>query len=1320
VVDGEGKPLVVYHGTDEPNIRAFRDDEQFFSSSARAASGYARGAGAYSFPNVMPTYLSLKNPLVVDAKGKKYNRILFDEGNYWTVDALAAEARKRGNDGLIVKNVIDEHDGAIDKEAADVYVAFSPTQIKSIHNSGAWGVDDARILYSYAPTQEFLASRDTIAERIYEAVKKINPAVKVKVVDELLGKGARLLSSGATTTEEMPVAGSYSAAKSLITVALSRGNPETTAYHEAWHSIESLLTEPEQKTLRDAFPGTKSLSHDEQTAYAFQEWATRKKQDQLPAIKRVFAKIREMLSAIGNALRGNGFNTVESIFKKAKGGEIGQRNFLDDAIRYGYEPSPERKALDALDDEKYSIDPENLKKDNKEAFDIIHRIIKGRDLPKGALESMKSLPQRARDVIDSVRGSNALAIKVATVDQFAALEAREADVFGKVRDAAVSAYKMARMMKGNPKLLQLTMGIKDKSGGWIGGQIRWNAEKGMTEIIPGTKPFMAIFEELGAHGQGMVRLWEAWAVANRSQRLIKEGRENLLTQDEIDALLELEEKYPFFRRIMDDWTEFNKNYLDMAEQAGLINAEKRKLWESNDYVPFYRVLSEDADKVKAPRGKSGLQGQRSGIKALKGGDEQLGGIIENMIMNVSHLMDASLKNIAMQRIDDLYEGYHGWEPAKMDFERAFVSADEAAKKLRGIGLDIEHLSPDEKKEWVGMFSMTQPKGNDVISFMRDGKVHYRTVGDPLLLTAVTNLGHDKLLDIVKTLRLDWFKRALTTGVTSTPTFMARNTFRDALNTMIITDVQHDHFGKAAKGFKQSLMNDPLKIKLMASGAGFYGYYQAAPEKFAKQIDHMGKGRTLLDTPRDLWNAWQEIGEASEQMNRIALYEHLLEQGVSEAEAAYQARDLLDFQLQGANSIIKFMIQTVPFMNPRLQGLYKLHRAYKDSPEKERAILAGKLMKTMTLRGGLLMAASIALWAMNMDDERYKDLEEWDKDMNYHLFVAGEHFTLPRAFEISAIFSTIPERMMNLMFGEDDGSTFANAIGRMFVDTFSFDPTPQALAPIMEQMANKNFFTGYDIVPMGMENALPETQYNYRTSPTAIALAQAMPDFLPGAMRSPMRIEAFLRGYFGQLPDAVFAGSDVITRGALGLPAPAEQRVDSWPVVRAFYRSDPVRTTKWVSEFYDMRAEINATYASIKDYQEMGRMDSAKSLLEGNRELMAAKKTMDGMYKNISDINKALNQTRNSTVLSPAEKRTREDALTTRRNAIAKQTQKVMERMDDYAERIKEKPPVSAAPKPMPIQDMRQLYPDAPAFYNLMQKVAPAKGKALDSYQAVGQ
>lgn len=129
VVDHDGLPIPVYHGTrrsfDEFSFEASNvADAFYFAGGALAADNYARNTdGEYEEGSaILPVYLSLQNPLIVDCKGEEDLDGLLE---YIEV------AKSKGRDGLIARNTNDGY-GLVDQ-----FVAFHPSQIKSaVGNSG--------------------------------------------------------------------------------------------------------------------------------------------------------------------------------------------------------------------------------------------------------------------------------------------------------------------------------------------------------------------------------------------------------------------------------------------------------------------------------------------------------------------------------------------------------------------------------------------------------------------------------------------------------------------------------------------------------------------------------------------------------------------------------------------------------------------------------------------------------------------------------------------------------------------------------------------------------------------------------------------------------------------------------------------------------------------------------------------------------------------------------------------------------------------------------------------------------------------------------
>lgn len=197
VVDENGEPLVVYHGTDA-DFDAFNMDmanassmtgvpqAAFFSTSPTAAATYAGQWNVYGWDSprneakakklleqnrlkeysafqkahykvseetfsgsVMPVFLNIRNPLTHDARGETWKTIPYKD---FTVDTntLAESARTKKHDGLVVENVKDQAVDTEESEPAITLCCFSPEQIKSaIGNTGTFS-DNPNILYQNA------------------------------------------------------------------------------------------------------------------------------------------------------------------------------------------------------------------------------------------------------------------------------------------------------------------------------------------------------------------------------------------------------------------------------------------------------------------------------------------------------------------------------------------------------------------------------------------------------------------------------------------------------------------------------------------------------------------------------------------------------------------------------------------------------------------------------------------------------------------------------------------------------------------------------------------------------------------------------------------------------------------------------------------------------------------------------------------------------------------------------------------------------------------------------------------------------------------
>jgi len=174
VVDADGKPLTVYHGTSkDKDFTSFRGNKNgiWFTPDTKIASGYAMdndsmnyrfGAGfnvekTNTASRVIPAYLSLKNPAIFDVWPKSllhatnYKKA---QGDYFT------QLKAQGYDGVIVGSGRDK-----------TFVAFNPEQVKSATaNRGTFSPESKDIRYQRGPVGK---AADAVKGRrggIYETV----------------------------------------------------------------------------------------------------------------------------------------------------------------------------------------------------------------------------------------------------------------------------------------------------------------------------------------------------------------------------------------------------------------------------------------------------------------------------------------------------------------------------------------------------------------------------------------------------------------------------------------------------------------------------------------------------------------------------------------------------------------------------------------------------------------------------------------------------------------------------------------------------------------------------------------------------------------------------------------------------------------------------------------------------------------------------------------------------------------------------------------------------------------------------------------------
>jgi hypothetical protein len=450
------------------------------------------------------------------------------------------------------------------------------------------------------------------------------------------------------------------------------------------------------------------------------------------------------------------------------------------------------------------------------------------------------------------------------------------------------------------------------------------------------------------------------------------------------------------------------------------------------------------------------------------------------------------------------------------------------------------------------------------------------------------------------------------------------------------------FWDTARGFIKIWKNDPEYAKFMASGHAFGGSYVRAedPRAMKKYTDRIvkkeGKGALsrILNTAEKMWAFWEAVGEASENAARVQLYSNLKKKGKTHQQAAFAARDLMDFQMSGASNVVQFFIQTIPFLNARMQGLYKMGRAAALNP------------KSFLIKGAMISAASLALWLLYWDDDRYKELEDWEKFQYYHFWIGNKHFRIPKPFETGVIFSSSVEAAANVMSGNDEISHVFNYLKHAFLETFAFNPVPQVIRPATEVYMNRSFFTGRPIEPMSKLRLRPGDRYDPWDSETLRLLGDKL-------NISPKKANTLIRGYTAALGMGILALSDLLVRNIADFPERPSRDIGQYPAIGRFVKGNVSRYTKHMSKFYDLYNEVDELVATINNYKRIGEFEKANELAKANRKKLSLRKGLGSARKQLGDISLEMRKVWFSRSLTADQKYERLQKLTMRRNDIVR-------------------------------------------------------------------
>jgi hypothetical protein len=854
----------------------------------------------------------------------------------------------------------------------------------------------------------------------------------------------------------------------------------------------------------------------------------------------------------------------------------------------------------------------------------------------------KALMQRAADAAIALQTPEGRAVLKASLADYVkhlgeALHQNVVDQYAPLKKLGDRIYQAARMSTAGDSSLEAQMFF---------GKVFMNGDAPDVKF-DGSGGFMGEMAKLkGEHQQFLY-----WIAAHRAEKLDAEGRENLMSRETYKQLQKLDEgkmadgtdRAPLYAAARESLREYNEAALKLAMDSGLVNEKLFNSMKDDPYVPFFRVMEETEG---TPRWSTALTGQEA-WKKLKGGSGKLpADMMSNVLKNWSHVYTAAAKN----RASNL---------ALKEMESMGLATRLGDKGEKGSVWTVEHGSP----------------------------VHYM-VHDSAMAAAVGAM-HYTMPSWQKPLQ--WFKQTLTHTVTALPAFKLRNFLRDTLQSPALDEnlpanvVENMRQGAAVMNVKGAFHNLYLSAKgqppqsfhpanqtfatMLASGAfqrmgpstdGARGAYANSVIRRATRgvIVDGPTGSKLMQYLDDLNHAYKEATDAGEQISRVALFNNLKAKGYSNAEAAFASRDLMDFSLQGKSAVMRFIVQTVPFLNARIQGLYKLGRAA-TSGEKYDAIGVNKRFANIA---GAVSLLSLGLMLAQQDDPDWQGRADFDRDAYWWLKIGNTAFKFPKPFEVGAI-GTLSERLWEAMFDKTmTARRFGDRMTAMVFDTFAMNPTPQALKPMGDVYANKNSFTGESIETDAEQKLMPADRYDANTSllarglgslgipnPAALVNNQWNPTTGAGTL-SPKQVDYLLQGYFGGLATLTTGLMDFAGKPALGMgsrPAFTQKELTG-----GFTEALPGNTSRYVQQFYDRAEQVDQAFNTYRAALQLGDFGKAQQVMADKGDLIRQESVLASQRQTLATLALQARRVANSPSLTADEKREQLDSISQRRNALA--------------------------------------------------------------------
>lgn len=610
---------------------------------------------------------------------------------------------------------------------------------------------------------------------------------------------------------------------------------------------------------------------------------------------------------------------------------------------------------------------------------------------------------------------------------------------------------------------------------------------------------------------------------------------------------EIEKAHPHWVDAAAQVHEWGRNMLRKKYEAGFIT---QKLYEElsarPDYVPFMRDLTDlDREVQAAPN-----QVLRSSIlKAFKGSKRSVINPLESMLADSYHTNALIKRNDIFKALDDLGEmagpgrgaiveriPAHQLKGTDVDVDQVLKNAAKQAglnpSDVDALTMFVDDMLGENAKATVFKVGEINEKGEPIIYVWRDGKKKALRLADGdfgrEMYDALSGMNKEVHNLFVTAMSLP--STVLRYSITTSPPFMFANYLRDQVSAWVLTGDGYIPVVSGLKGMRDEVTQSEIS-RIYNSFGGIMG---------GADVASLDKGRVMRDLKAlnkkgykvkrftDI-RGFNEVIGITETGTRLGVfssaYKRAIKDGLSEyeaaVEAAFQARDLIDFGRHGSQT--HTVRRLVTFLNASIQGLDKTIRTLGAEGAIRKAIapyVNKQAGRPLSARDKRALGTAAKAWAKLLttglfglalayaqrENPDYEEVSDYLRATHW-VYVTRDAenkvmvYALPKPFELGFI-SNLFERTFDATYGRNPIALQAFLDGLYEVTA---PPTGIALFDVTSEIKHNVDNQGRPIVGPDIAGYEPWRQYNAYTSELAKNLG-----YVTGL--SPAKIDHAIQGF----------------------------------------------------------------------------------------------------------------------------------------------------------------------------------------------------------------